>query len=164
MNRKREPMRINEFALDVQDLRASERAAQLQKREYNRKQPQNFKKPIRARFKALIYFTDGEKRTRYSLDKITTANGAIYDEWKGLTALQKMITDYGHKVLTAKIYANVSPIPLTESRAYDLEIKKKTQYHLHWFVNVQFKVDQDGNNSAVFKPLTKIIKKPRLND
>ena len=99
------------------DARAVLNAAQQTTRKYERdpgKKIETFK-PDYARFKAVIYFRNGQNRYFYSYDTQQSQNGSFLDEYVGLTKLLRLILNKKGEYKNAVIYAQVDEIPHTKN-------------------------------------------------
>jgi hypothetical protein len=99
------------------DARAVLNAAQQQTRKYERdpsKKVETFK-PDYARFKAVIYFRNGQNRYFYSYDTVNSQDGSFLDEYVGLTKLLRLILNKKGEYKNAVIYAQVDEIPHTKN-------------------------------------------------
>jgi hypothetical protein len=88
------------------DARAVLNAAQQQTRKYERdpsKKVETFK-PDYARFKAVIYFRNGQNRYFYSYDTVNSQDGSFIDEYVGLTKLLRLILNKKTVILVSSFH------------------------------------------------------------
>jgi len=71
---------------------------------------ENTDNQCKSKFKAIIYFTDGNKRTFYSYD-VDASTGEVNPNF-GLNKLDKMIKKFGDKVQFSTIYENATNQPV----------------------------------------------------
>jgi hypothetical protein len=92
----------------LNDLRQAVEKAAQEPRAYN-KQSTNVYKPEQARFKLVIWFNDGNRRTYYSYDTQYMGKSAHIDEYEALMKLIRLIKQYSGKFKNAQIYATIDP-------------------------------------------------------
>jgi uncharacterized protein (DUF1330 family) len=85
-----------DFAL--KDLRQALVESDREKRQYNKTSEYQYK-PEQSRFKLVLWFHDGNRRTFYSYDNVYFNKVAHLDEWKAIIKLIDLTKKYGGKFL-----------------------------------------------------------------
>jgi hypothetical protein len=125
-----------DFAL--KDLRQALVESDREKRQYNKTSEYQYK-PEQSRFKLVLWFHDGNRRTFYSYDNVYFNKVAHLDEWKAILKLMDLTKKYAGKFKNAQIYATIDP-----------ERKKESNYNylVYW---AKWNGDIDANSALSFK-------------
>jgi hypothetical protein len=125
-----------DFAL--KDLRQALVESDREKRQYNKTSEYQYK-PEQSRFKLVLWFHDGNRRTFYSYDNVYFNKVAHLDEWKAILKLIDLTKKYAGKFKNAQIYATIDP-----------ERKKESNYNylVYW---AKWNGDIDANSALSFK-------------
>lgn len=100
--------KIELFAEQINDFRAVFNSATEEPRQYEKKSNYVYK-PESARFKAVIYFKNGNTRYYYSYDNKVFNKERFSDEYEGLLKLIRLIHKYKGEYKNAVIYCNLEP-------------------------------------------------------
>jgi hypothetical protein len=125
-----------DFAL--KDLRQALVESDREKRQYNKTSEYQYK-PEQSRFKLVLWFHDGNRRTFYSYDNVYFNKVAHLDEWKAIIKLIDLTKKYAGKFKNAQIYATIDP-----------ERKKESNYNyvVYW---AKWNGEIEANNALTFK-------------
>ena len=125
-----------DFAL--KDLRQALVESDREKRQYNKTSEYQYK-PEQSRFKLVLWFHDGNRRTFYSYDNVYFNKVAHLDEWKAILKLMDLTKKYAGKFKNAQIYATIDP-----------ERKKESNYNylVYW---AKWNGEIEANNALTFK-------------
>lgn len=121
----------------LNDLRGAIDQSNREKRTYN-KTSQHKYVPEHARFKAIIWFNDGNRRIYYSYDSVYFDKTAHVDEWRGVKKLIDLIATHKDKFKNAQIYCTLDP-----------ERKKTSNYNylIYWAKHTG---DVEANKALTF--------------
>lgn len=92
----------------LNDLRQVIEKSAQEPRTYN-KTSSNVYKPEQARFKLVIWFHDGNRRTYYSYDNAYQGKTAHLDEYEAIIKLVRLCKKYAGKFKNAQIFATLDP-------------------------------------------------------
>jgi hypothetical protein len=92
----------------LNDLRQVIEKSAQEPRTYN-KTSSNVYKPEQARFKLVIWFHDGNRRTYYSYDNAYQGKTAHLDEYEAIIKLVRLCKKYAGKFKNAQIFATMDP-------------------------------------------------------
>jgi hypothetical protein len=92
----------------LNDLRQVIEKSAQEPRTYN-KTSSNIYKPEQARFKLVIWFHDGNRRTYYSYDNAYQGKTAHLDEYEAIIKLVRLCKKYAGKFKNAQIFATLDP-------------------------------------------------------
>jgi len=92
----------------LNDLRQAVEKSAQEPRTYN-KTSSNVYKPEQARFKLVVWFHDGNRRTYYSYDNAYQGKTAHLDEYEALIKLMRLCKQYAGKFKNAQIFATLDP-------------------------------------------------------
>lgn len=92
---------LNDFRQAIQD-------AEKEPRPYNKQSTYQYK-PEQSRFKLVVWFTDGNRRTYYSYDNIYYNKTAHIDEHEAIIKLLRLVNKYSGKFKNAQIFATLDP-------------------------------------------------------
>jgi hypothetical protein len=98
----------NSIDFALKDLRQALIESNREKRQYNKTSEYQYK-PDQARFKLVVWFHDGNRRTYYSYDNVYFDKVAHLDEWKAIIKLMDLTKKYTGKFKNAQIYATIDP-------------------------------------------------------
>lgn len=102
-----EPIR-NALDFALKDLRQAIIESDREKRQYNKISDYQYK-PEQSRFKLVIWFHDGNKRTFYSYDNTYHDKVAHLDEWRAVIKLIDLTKKFAGKFKNAQIFATIDP-------------------------------------------------------
>ena len=94
--------------LALNDFRAAIDKAQEQPKQYN-KTSTNVYKPEQSRFKLVIWFNDGNRRTFFSYDNVYNNKITHVDEHEAICKLLRLINQHAGNFKNAQIYATLDP-------------------------------------------------------
>lgn len=132
-----EPIRTQiDFALN--DLRQALTEANKEPRQYNKQSGYQYK-PEQSRFKLVVWFHDGNRRTYYSYDNIYFNKIAHVDEYEAIKKLLRLVSKYSGKFKNAQIFATIDP-----------ERKKDSNYNylVYW---AKWNGEIEANKALTFK-------------
>lgn len=92
----------------LNDLRQAITDANKEPRQYNKKSDYQYK-PEQSRFKLVVWFHDGNRRTYYSFDNVYYNKVAHIDEQEAIMKLIRLTGKYAGKFKNAQIYATIDP-------------------------------------------------------
>lgn len=92
----------------LNDLRAAIDKGAQETRTYNKTSP-NIYKPEQARFKMVVWFHDGNRRTYYSYDNAYKGKNSHVDEFEAIMKLIRLAGQYAGKFKNAQIFATLDP-------------------------------------------------------
>lgn len=92
----------------LNDLRQAITDANKEPRQYNKKSDYQYK-PEQSRFKLVVWFHDGNRRTYYSFDNVYFNKVAHIDEQEAIMKLIRLTGKYAGKFKNAQIYATIDP-------------------------------------------------------
>ena len=92
----------------LNDLRQAITDANKEPRQYNKKSDYQYK-PEQSRFKLVVWFNDGNRRTYYSYDNVYFNKVAHIDEQEAIMKLIRLTGKYAGKFKNAQIYATIDP-------------------------------------------------------
>jgi len=121
----------------LNDLRQAVEKSAQEPRTYN-KTSTNVYKPEQARFKLVIWFNDGNRRTYYSYDNQYQGKTAHLDEYEALIKLMRLCKQYAGKFKNAQIFATLDP-----------ERRKDSNYNylIYW---AKWNSEIEANKAATF--------------
>jgi hypothetical protein len=90
----------------LNDLRQAVEKSAQEPRTY-KKTSENVYKPEQARFKLVVWFHDGNRRTYYSYDNAYQGKTAHLDEYEALIKLMRLCKQYAGKFKNAQIFATL---------------------------------------------------------
>jgi len=102
-----EPIK-NALDFAIKDLRQAIIESEREKRPYNKTSQYQYK-PEQSRFKLVIWFHDGNKRTFYSYDNTYHNKVAHLDEWRAVIKLIDLTKKFAGKFKNAQIFATIDP-------------------------------------------------------
>lgn len=102
-----EPIK-NALDFAIKDLRQAIIESEREKRPYNKTSEYQYK-PEQSRFKLVIWFHDGNKRTFYSYDNTYHNKVAHLDEWRAVIKLIDLTKKFAGKFKNAQIFATIDP-------------------------------------------------------
>lgn len=102
-----EPIK-NALDFAIKDLRQAIIESEREKRPYNKTSEYQYK-PEQSRFKLVIWFLDGNKRTFYSYDNTYHNKVAHLDEWRAVIKLIDLTKKFAGKFSNAQIFATIDP-------------------------------------------------------
>jgi len=94
--------------LAINDFRQAIIKAEQPARQYN-KISNNVYKPEQSRFKLVIWFNDGNRRTFYSYDNVYNNKIVHVDEHEAICKLLRLIHQHAGNFKNAQIYATLDP-------------------------------------------------------
>jgi len=94
--------------LAINDFRQAIVKAEQPARQYN-KISSNVYKPEQSRFKLVIWFNDGNRRTFYSYDNVYNNKIVHVDEHEAICKLLRLIHQHAGNFKNAQIYATLDP-------------------------------------------------------
>jgi hypothetical protein len=132
----------NSIDFAINDLRQALIESNREKRQYNKTSEYQYK-PEQARFKLVVWFHDGNRRTYYSYDNVYFNKVAHVDEWKAIIKLMDLVKKYSGKFKNAQIYATIDP-----------ERKKDSNYNfmVYW---AKWNGEIEINKALTFKTVEK---------
>jgi hypothetical protein len=89
------------------DLRQAVEKSAQEPRSY-KKTSDNVYKPEQARFKLVVWFHDGNRRTYYSYDNAYQGKTSHLDEYEGIMKLLRLTKQYAGKFKNAMIFLSLS--------------------------------------------------------
>jgi len=92
----------------LNDLRQAVEKSAQDPRAYNKTSAKVYK-PEQARFKLVIWFNDGNRRTYYSYDNQYQGKISHIDEYEALIKLMRLCKQYAGKFKNAQIFATLDP-------------------------------------------------------
>ena len=92
----------------LNDLRQAITDANKEPRQYNKKSAYQYT-PEQSRFKLVVWFHDGNRRTYYSFDNVYYNKVAHIDEQEAVMKLIRLTAKYAGKFKNAQIYATLDP-------------------------------------------------------
>jgi hypothetical protein len=121
----------------LNDLRQAVEKSAQEPRSYT-KQSTNVYKPEQARFKLVIWFNDGNRRTYYSYDNQYKGKSPHIDEYEALIKLMRLCKQYAGKFKNAQIFATLDP-----------DRRKDTNYNylIYW---AKWNTEIEANKAATF--------------
>lgn len=121
----------------LNDLRQAVEKSAAEPRQYN-KTSDNVYKPDQARFKLVVWFHDGNRRTYYSYDNQYKSKNPHIDEYEALIKLMRLVRQYAGKFKNAQIFATLDP-----------ERRKDSNYNylIYW---AKWNSDIEANKAATF--------------
>ena len=119
------------------DLRRAVDKSAQEPRTYN-KTSQNVYRPEQARFKLVIWFHDGNRRTYYSYDNQYQGKMPHLDEYEALIKLMRLCRQYAGKFKNAQIFATLDP---------DRRKDSNYNYLIYW---AKWNSDIEANKAATF--------------
>lgn len=102
-----EPIK-NALDFAIKDLRQAIIESEREKRPYNKTSSYQYK-PEQSRFKLVIWFHDGNKRTFYSYDNTYHNKVAHLDEWRAVIKLIDLTKKFAGTFKNAQIFATIDP-------------------------------------------------------
>jgi hypothetical protein len=122
----------------LNDLRQAITDANKEPRQYNKKSAYQYT-PEQSRFKLVVWFHDGNRRTYYSYDNVYFNKVAHIDEQEAIMKLIRLTGKYAGKFKNAQIYATIDP-----------ERKKTSNYNylVYW---VKWNGEMETNEALRFK-------------
>jgi hypothetical protein len=128
--------------LAINDFRQAIIKAEQPARQYN-KISNNVYKPEQSRFKLVIWFNDGNRRTFYSYDNVYNNKIAHVDEHEAICKLLRLINQHAGNFKNAQIYATLDP-----------ERNKTSNYNylIYW---AKWNGQVTKNSAATFKTVDK---------
>lgn len=92
----------------LNDLRQAITEGNQQPRQYNKTSNYQYK-PEQSRFKLIVWFNDGNRRTYYSYDNVYFNKVAHLDEYEAILKLIRLTKKYAGSFKNAQIYATLDP-------------------------------------------------------
>jgi hypothetical protein len=132
----------NNIDFALKDLRQAITEANREKRQYN-KTSEHIYKPEQSRFKLVIWFHDGNKRTFYSYDNVYHNKIAHLDEWRAVLKLIDLTKKFAGKFKNAQIYATIDP---------DRRKDSDYNYIVYW---AKWNGEIEANKALTFKTVDK---------
>jgi hypothetical protein len=124
--------------LAVNDFRQAILKAEQEPRQYN-KQSANIYKPEQSRFKLVVWFNDGNRRTYYSYDNVYNNKDVHVDEHEAICKLLRLVHKYAGTFKNAQIYATLDP---------DRNKESNYNYLVYW---AKWNGQVEKNSAAHFK-------------
>jgi len=121
----------------LKDFRAAVDKAGQEPRSYSKQSNYNYK-PEQARFKLVIWFNDGNRRTYYSYDNVYFEKVAHIDEHQAIVKLIRLINKHAGNFKNAQIFANIDP---------DRQKSSNYNYLVYW---AKWNGDAVKNNALTF--------------
>lgn len=122
----------------LNDLRQAITDANKEPRQYNKKSDYQYK-PEQSRFKLVVWFHDGNRRTYYSYDNVYFNKVAHIDEQEAIMKLIRLTGKYAGKFKNAQIYATIDP---------DRKKNSNYNYLVYW---VKWNGEIETNEALRFK-------------
>jgi hypothetical protein len=121
----------------LNDLRQAVEKSAQEPRAYNKKST-NIYKPEQARYKMVIWFKDGNRRTYYSYDNQYQGKTPHVDEYEALIKLMRLCKNYSGSFKNAQIFVTLDP-----------ERRKDSNYNylIYW---AKWNGDIEANKAATF--------------
>ena len=92
----------------LNDLRQAITEGNQEPRQYNKTSNYQYK-PEQSRFKLIVWFNDGNRRTYYSYDNVYFNKVAHLDEYEAILKLIRLTKKYAGSFKNAQIYATLDP-------------------------------------------------------
>jgi hypothetical protein len=128
----------NNIDFALKDLRQAITESNREKRQYNKTSEYQYK-PEQSRFKLVIWFHDGNKRTFYSYDNTYYDKIAHVDEWRAVIKLIDLTKKFAGTFKNAQIYATIDP---------DKKKESNYNYLVYW---AKWNGDVEANSALTFK-------------
>ena len=122
----------------LNDLRQAITDANKEPRQYNKKSAYQYQ-PEQSRFKLVVWFHDGNRRTDYGFDKVYYNKVAHIDEQEALMKLIRLTGKYSGKFKNAQIDATIDP---------DRKKTSNYNYLVYW---AKWNGDIEANKALTFK-------------
>jgi len=122
----------------LNDLRQAITDANKEPRQYNKKSAYQYQ-PEQSRFKLVVWFHDGNRRTYYSFDNVYYNKVAHIDEQEAVMKLIRLTGKYSGKFKNAQIYATIDP---------DRKKTSNYNYLVYW---AKWNGDIEANKALTFK-------------
>jgi len=121
----------------LNDLRQAVEKSAQEPRTY-KKTSNNIYKPEQARFKLVVWFQDGNRRTYYSYDNAYKGKISHVDEYEALIKLMRLCKQYAGKFKNAQIFATMDP---------DRRKDSNYNYLIYW---AKWNNEVEANKAATF--------------
>jgi hypothetical protein len=128
----------------LNDIRSVVEKSQTETRQYN-KTSNHVYKPDQARFKLVIWFKDGNKRSYYSYDNQYHDKKKHVDEQNSLVKLCKLMQGHAGKYKNAIIYATLDPERKTNGKYTHIICFTNILGNTSWNKATSFLVDNRDN-------------------
>jgi len=103
------------------DLRKAVEESKKETRNYNKQSSYQYK-PTEARFKLVVWFKDGNRRTYYSYDGMHHNGERHIDENESLKKLLRLVHKYNGTYKNAIVYANMDPDRIINNNLFNVVV------------------------------------------